>query len=136
MDETKELDSLLEELKQNRENLHDMLNDIYDFRKNLDILLPAKMDYKQKFLMPERMRSVTEILKGELAIRSQIDSSIKLEIDIRKRSTDDDVEDLPSQIRMYAKAMELLKERKNKTIKQLPEKLKIIKDEEKDVEES
>lgn len=136
MDDNKELDSLLEELKQNRENLHEMLVDISEFRKHLDILLPNKMDFRDKYIMPERMKAVTEILRGELAIRGQIDSSIKLEIDIRRRSTDEEIEDLPTQIRMYAKAMEMLEERKNKTIKNLPEKLKVIKNEGNDAEEN
>lgn len=125
MDDNKELNSLLDELKENRKSLHDMLDDISEFRKNLDVLMPSKTDFRNKFIMQEKMRSVTEILKGELAIRGQIDSSIKLEIDIRKKSTDEEVEDLPSQIKMYAKAIELLEEKKDKTIKNL----KIIKGE-------
>jgi len=132
MDENKELNSLLEELKENRKSLHDMLNDICDFRKNLDILMPSKTDFRNKFIMQEKMKSVTEILKGELAIRGQIDSSIKLEIDIRKKSTDEEIDDLPSQIRMYAKAIELLEEKKDKTIKSL----KVIKNEEIDAKEN
>jgi|GEM_PF-3303999 len=132
MDETKELDSLLEELKENRENLHEMLNDVSEFRKNLDLLLPAKLDYREKYLMQERMKAVTEILRGELAIRGQIDSSIKLEIDIRKRTTDDEFEDLPTQIKIYAKAMEMLENKKKSIIKELPDKLKLVKKEEKD----
>jgi len=135
MDDNKELDSLLKELKNNRENLHEMLVDVSGFRKSLDILLPEKMDFRNRHLMRERMNSVTEIVRGELAIRGQIDSSIKLEIDIRRKSTDDTVEDLPTQIRMYAKAMEMLEDRKNKTIEKLPEKLKIIKNEESDAKE-
>lgn len=132
MDENKELNSLLEELKENRKSLHDMLDDISDFRKNLDVLMPSKQDFRNKFVMQEKMRSVTEILKGELAIRGQIDSSIKLEIDIRKKSTDDEIEDLPSQIRMYAKAIELLEDKKDKTAKSL----KIIKNEDINAEEN
>ena len=135
MDDNKELDSLLKELKNNRENLHEMLVDISGFRKSLDVLLPEKMDFRNRHLMRERMNSVTEIVRGELAIRGQIDSSIKLEIDIRRRSTDDTVEDLPTQIRMYAKAMEMLEDKKNKTIESLPEKLKIIKNEESNAKE-
>jgi len=136
MDENKELNSLLKELKNNREDLHGMLGDITEFRKNLDILLPKSLDFRQKFLMQERMRSVTEILRGELAIRGQIDSSIKLEIDIRRKSTDEDIEDLPTQIRMYAKAMELLEERKKETKKKLPDTFKVLKKEGNDAKEN
>lgn len=136
MDENKELNNLLSELKSNREDLHEMLDDITEFRKNLDILLPKKLDFREKFLMQERMRSVTEILRGELAIRGQIDSSIKLEIDIRRKSTEEIIEDLPTQIRMYAKAMELLEERKNETRKKLPEAFKVLKNEGNDAKEN
>lgn len=134
MDDNKELNSLLGELKENRESLHDMLDDISEFRKKLDILLPRKLDFREKFLMQERMKTVTEILRGELAIRGQIDSSIKLEIDIRKKTTDNEDIDLPTQIRMYAKAMEMLEDKKNQTMKHLQGNLKIIKDGEKNGE--
>lgn len=121
-----ELDSLLEELKDNRKNLHGMLEDIKSFRENLDTLLPAKMDFRQKYLLQERMKTVTEIIKGELAVRNQIDSSIKLEMDMRRRTEDADIEDLPLQVKLYAKAIESLEKNNKKVEEDVSNKLKVL----------
>jgi GTPase SAR1 family protein len=128
MDNSKELENLLEELKENRKSLHNMLGDIESFRTNLNVLLPEKMDFRQKYLLQERMKTVTEIIKGELAVRSQIDSSIKLETDMRRKSTEEDVTDLPLQIKMYAKAIESLEKNREKSDKKMSESLKIVKE--------
>ena len=108
-----EIKKLLEELKDNRINLHDMLADLTEFRKNLDVILPKTTDFRQKHLIAERMKTITEIIKSELAVRGQIDSSIKMETDIRRKSTDEENDDRPSAIREYAKAMELFYNDKN-----------------------
>lgn len=114
----KALNNLLGELKENRESLHKMLDDIGSFRSNLDVLLPmrdGKFDFRDKHLLAERMKTMTEIIKGELSIRSQIDSSIKLETDMRKRTGEEESADLPNQIRAYAKALEMLEEKRKKS---------------------
>lgn len=123
----RELNNLLGELKDNRESLHKMLEDIGNFRSNLDVLLPTKdgrVDFKNRHLLAERMKTVTEIIKGELAVRSQIDSSIKLETDMRKRTGEEESADLPNQIKAYAKALELIEENRRKLEKK---DLKIVK---------
>ena len=126
----KALKNLLGELKNNRESLHVMLEDIGSFRSNLDVLLPktgGKVDFKNRHLLAERMKTVTEIIKGELAVRSQIDSSIKLETDMRKKTGEEETTDLPNQIRTYAKALELMEENRKKLEKK---DLKLVKQEE------
>lgn len=127
MPKDNKLDDLLEELKDNRVNLHDMLQDIVNFRNNLDVLLPGgkdkKFDFRDRHLLAERMKTVTEIIKGELAVRSQIDSSIKLETDMRNKISGEDELESHEKIQAYAKAIELLENKKNNE-------LKIIKNEE------
>ena len=64
-----------------------MLVDISDFRKAIDQLLPKKIDYKVKYLLSERIKTITEVIKSELAVRKQIDESVKLEVELRKKKT-------------------------------------------------
>lgn len=100
---------LLAELGDNRTELHEMITDIKNFRKKLDILLPEKVDYKTKWLIPERMKTLTEIIRAELSVRGQIDDSIKLEIEIRRKSEEVESESKSQDIRNIAKAIELMK---------------------------
>lgn len=103
-----ELDKLLKELKDNRVDLHEMIDTISTFREKVDTLLPEKVEYRQRHLMVERMKNVTEIIKSELAVRKQIDESIKLETDMRRKSDDSEIMDQPGAIKAYAQAIELI----------------------------
>ena len=109
---------IITELKDNREDLHTMIDTISGFREKVDTLLPDKVEYRNRHMMVERMKNITEIIKSELAVRKQIDESIKLETDMRRKAEDGDIEQTPEAIRAYAKAMEIMyknKKDKNKT---------------------
>jgi hypothetical protein len=92
--DTTELDQLLKELKDNRVDLHGMLNDISRFRKTLDTLLPDKVDYRNRFILAERIKTIVQIIQSELSVRKQIDDSIKSEVDLRKKISDTSEGDL------------------------------------------
>ena len=129
----KEMDGLLKELKVNRENLHDMIKDVVGFRTKMDKLIPTtkegKLDFKNRFVLAERMKTITEVIKSELAIRNQIDSSIKLETDMRRRSVEEELDDSPIKIKAYAKAIELLeREKEDNATKAEKDRLKIVKE--------
>ena len=109
-EETK-VKTLLKELSDNREKLHDMLGDITGFRATLDKLLPKQVDYKSKWMIPERIRTVTEVIKSELAVRKQIDESVKTEIELRRKSGDESREQLAGDIKNMAKAIEFLEQK-------------------------
>ena len=100
------VNKLLTDLSDNRFELKGMLVDVKKFRTNIDKLLPEKMDFKNKWLMPERMKILTEVIRNELSIRQQIDSSLKIEIDIRRKTKDEDESDFDNLIKAAAKAME------------------------------
>ncbi len=85
MADINKIDELLSQFEQNRGALHDMIVDVHGFRKNLDKLLPNKIDHRNKFLWEEKMKTITSILATELSIRKQIDDSIKSEINIRSK---------------------------------------------------
>ena len=83
-------EQLLKELGDNRQSLHGMLDDLKTFRGKLEQLLPKQLDYRNKFMMEEKMKLVTNVISTELSIRKQIDDSLKNEITIRNKVEDTD----------------------------------------------
>lgn len=112
--EVEKLFLLLDELSENRSNLHKMLGDVVGFRKIIDELLPKKIDYKLKYLLPERIKTVTEVIKSELAIRKQIDESVKMEVELRKKAKDEGEGKRSGDVKALAQALEVY----HKTLKE------------------
>lgn len=86
------INKLLNELNCNRDELQDILSRISELRDGITALLPAGKDFRNKFIVDQKMKIFTEIIKAELDVRKQIDSSIRTEVDIR-RKVEDDVDD-------------------------------------------
>lgn len=86
------IDELLDDLATNRATLHDMVKDVSEFKTKMNELLPKSLDFRNKFIWEEKMKTISTILGTELAIRKQIDDSIKSEIGIRTKMEDGDVE--------------------------------------------
>jgi hypothetical protein len=80
-----DLSPLLKELQENRLSLHGMLSELSKFRVHIDKLLPEKVDYRNRYVLAERMKTVVQIIQSELAVRKQIDDSIKSEVDLKKK---------------------------------------------------
>lgn len=79
---------LLKDIGKNRDELTDSLNTIKEFRARIDELLPEKIDYRHKYILEERVKTIVEIIKAELSIRKQMDDSIKLELDLMRKNVD------------------------------------------------
>jgi hypothetical protein len=84
------IDILLEDLAVNRNTLHEMVKDISEFKSKMTELLPKSIDFRNKFIWEEKMKTISTILGTELAIRKQIDDSIKSEINIRTKMDSDE----------------------------------------------
>ena len=111
-DEEDKISSLITELEDNRKALHGMIDIVINFRNKIDTLLPKNIDFKNRFVMEEKMKTVTQIISNELSIRKQIDDSIKTEADLLKKIVDggdDSVENKKEHIRDLAKAMQIVK---------------------------
>jgi len=104
---------LLGELSENRKELDVMLVDISSTRSIIEKLFPTtvnKTDYKTRFIMEERMKALTGIYGVELSIRKQKESSIKSEVDMRRKLSGEGdnrtLKDLYEDSAALAKAME------------------------------
>ena len=106
---------LIKELSTNRKDLHDMISDVKSLRKLLSGLIPEKVDYKNRYLLDSKLKTIASIISSELAIRSQIDQSLKLEIDVRTKTGESDTspEKREREIRELARALEDIQNSKN-----------------------
>ncbi|MCK5018454.1 MAG: hypothetical protein KAS32_15450 [Candidatus Peribacteraceae bacterium] len=105
---------LIQEIGDNRKALHTMIKDIKDFREKMDILLPNKVDFKQKWILQERMKTMTEIIKSELAVRKELNDSVKLESDMRRKDTAENTT-TAGDIKALARAVEVYEQEKKST---------------------
>ena len=98
--------SIIDDIRKNRRELNDIILDIVDVRKDIDDLLPKKVDFKSKWMLPERMRLITETVKAELAVRKQLDDSLKLEFDMIRKIDIDEGNYSSGDIRTISKELE------------------------------
>jgi len=92
--------------------LKELLKDIVEVRKNIKSIMPTTTEFSKRFLLENKMKTVSDVVSSELSIRKQIDSSIKTEFDLANKTTgDSDITDM----RALAGAIEKYeKEKKDK----------------------
>lgn len=88
-DETQSKQSLIEEIKKNRTQQYDILKRITEYRENVDLFkINNDNDFRRMGTMSkavEKAKSMAEIIKIELDVRKTIDSSAKLEYELREK---------------------------------------------------
>jgi hypothetical protein len=82
------IDGLINEMRENREEMKKMLEPIQSFKDHLISILPGSKDFKSKHLIDEKMKNISMVLSTELAIRREINSSIQSEFSIQVKSED------------------------------------------------
>lgn len=107
-------ESLIEEIKKNRTQQYDILKRITEYRENIDLFkINNDNDFRRMGTMSkavEKAKSMAEIIKIELDVRKTIDSSAKLEYELRdkldkesnneKDETNIDIRSLVQQIKL------------------------------------
>ena len=101
----------IDELKANRNGLQDLLSEIVDVRKDIKDIIPTTKEFNKRFVLENRMKTISDIVSSELSIRKQIDSSIKTEFDLYNKSARD-ADDIDA--RTVAEGIELAESRKRK----------------------
>jgi len=110
---------LLNEYKEQRDQLKQMIVDIEDIKSNIDKLFPKTLDQRYSRFFEEKVKTATGIFNTLLDIRKEVSKNLKDEIDIRSRLNKNAIEeDLESlfNIRELANKVEKLNKRKNKII--------------------
>ena len=78
-------EDLISEIRNNRVETRSMLTKVVDFRNNIERLIPNVQDYKNRFLIDEKIKIITSVLSTELNIRKHLDDSVKTEFDLLKK---------------------------------------------------
>ena len=110
-------DELINEIGSNRKNMYNMLNDIGQFKDKMDSAIPTGSDFRNRLLMDQKIKMLTEYWKTQLDIRKQIDSSVQVEFKLRKlQDNDSDSDSEISQrqlMNIVDKVEDLIEENKN-----------------------
>lgn len=85
--------NLISELEENRKRLYDMLEPISKVRNNIEKIMPTENDYRNKFSLENKMKTIASIIGTELDVRKEIDSSIKNQAELIKKQEDIKKED-------------------------------------------
>ncbi len=111
------IDNLINEYRQNRDELKKMILDLESLKLNIDKLFPQTLDYKYMRFFEEKIKTVTSLFNSLLDIRKEINRSIKEEIDLRRKIEKEDTDDFNDDvskvidIRQMAKRIENLREK-------------------------
>jgi len=115
IDEEEPFCNLIEELSDNRKDLHGIVKDVEKLRNQLGSVLPANIDFRNRYILENKIKTIAAVISSELQVRKQIDDNIKLEVDLRSKTGEGDIspEKRQSDIRELADALETI-ERENK----------------------
>jgi len=98
---------LIEEIRTNREEMGEMLKTATQFREQVNTILPSTTDFKRRYLVEEKMKLITSIFGVELDIRKQRETSLKTELELRRKISGE--EDDRSKNAVYNDAIALAK---------------------------
>jgi len=76
---------LLEEYKQNREALKELLTNLESIQAEVGSIFPEKIDKRFRYLFEEKIKTATAFFNSLLDIRKEISRSLKDEMDLRRK---------------------------------------------------
>jgi len=87
------LQNLLDEYKENRQKLREMIDDLEKLKSKIDLLFPDKLDNRYIRFFEEKVKTISSFFNSILDIRKEINKSLSGEIQIRDKILRDDEED-------------------------------------------
>ena len=106
------IDSLLDKYSKSRDELESDLEDITKLKNHLGSLFPDDINFRNKFILEEKIKSTTGFYSTILSIRQEINKTLSNEIDIRRKITSKDKDVGGIDIRKLADELELLSKKK------------------------
>lgn len=126
-DNINKIDELLEEFREQRDNLKEMISEIEVIKNKVDKLIPEPSDGDNDYrnfmkgakyisLFEERVKSITEFFRIILDMRKEISKTLKDEIDLRRKAEKDTTDDLQDMLNIseLADKVEKLNRKKDK----------------------
>jgi len=108
----KDSETLIQEIEENKQRLHQLVNKLEKIAENMDSLIPKKIDYKTMYVAAERAKIVSSMYETILKYRSEITNQIKEQFNIIKSiETKDDIDKFKELVSSMQtdQALELLK---------------------------
>ena len=90
VDDSRQLSKLIKELRENRDGSKEMLTQIRTFRKKINFDIPKDTDFKNKFVVENKMSAISDLVSAELSVVKHLDDSIKTEFDLRRKLGNDE----------------------------------------------
>jgi len=79
---------LLEKFSKSREELSKYMTDVDTIRQKVDQIFPTNQDFRNKWALEEKIKAVSSFYSTLLNIRQEFNKTIKEEIDIRRKISD------------------------------------------------
>lgn len=76
---------LIEEVKVNRNNAVSMLEKVKKYSTQIDSVMPNSTDFKNRFVVENKMKVMSELIGNQLNILKFLDDSVKTEFDLRRK---------------------------------------------------
>ena len=83
----KEISELLQEHKSNRTKLESYIGKLQPLLDKVDGLFPATLDYRNKFVIEEKIKTMSVFFGTILNFQQEINRSVVSEIEIRRKMT-------------------------------------------------
>ncbi len=100
------INELLEQLSTSRSELSKYMTDVDGLRKNVDDIFPKSQDFRNKFVLEEKIKAASSFYSTLLNIRQEFNKTIKEEIEIRRRLQPKTAADQVLDIREAARLIE------------------------------
>ena len=79
------INQLLDEFKEHRQAIMEMIGDLEKIKVNIDRLIPERLDARYVRFFEEKVKSLTGLFNTLLDMRKEISKSLKDEIEIRRK---------------------------------------------------
>jgi len=99
------IEILITELEKNRTNIRQKLNDLEGFNAQVQKVFPNTLDYRNKFLVDDKVKIVTGFYSTLLNYIQELNRSVKEEIEIRRKIATGDEETKEQSIRDVVKEL-------------------------------
>lgn len=100
------IQELLSQLSTSRGELSKYMTDVDAIRNKVEQIFPQGQDFRNKWALEEKIKAVSSFYSTLLNIRQEFNKTIKEEIEIRRKLTNDDTDEEVIDIRSIAKQVE------------------------------
>jgi len=86
--ENDKINRLLDQFDENRQELKKTISELTELKENVLEMFPKKLDLRNKFILEERLKTLTEFHNVIFKYRQELNRTLKDEIEIRRKTID------------------------------------------------